>query len=348
MSARPNLQDSMKSTWRRQDKSQWTFWHKILDSIDAHHVELDKKVPVHQKDEKIPYIPDWNAHRWILIYTGIPLSLHELYVRWRGSNFGPIIAYFFYYNASRLTTIREIRSLRTLGHKYGFLDGDQHERDGVPDSAVQKTLTSVILAGTIRPLLMVYLAYTIARTPSAMNYFLLPLQIGIYGIVLDFWFYWYHRLMHEVDGLWKFHRRHHLTKHPTPLLAIYADHEQEFFDIAGIPLITFFSMKMLGFPMGFYEWYFCQQYVTFAEIAGHSGLRLHAAVPNPLTFLLRRFDAELVIEDHDLHHRRGWKGSYNYGKQTRLWDRIFGTSGTRIESVENMVDYGTSVSIPLY
>lgn len=344
----PNPRDSMKSTWRRQDKSQWTIWHKILDSVDVHHVDLDKEVPVHQKTEKIPYMSDWYLHRWIVFYTGLTLALHELFIRFTGWNFGPVIAYFYYYYASRISTTREIRSLRALGHKYGFLDGDQHERDGVPDAGVQKTLTSVILAGSIRPLFMVYLSYNTSRSPSEMNFLLLPFQAGMYGIVLDFWFYWYHRLMHEMDGLWKYHRRHHLTKHPNPLLTIYADHEQEFFDIAGIPLMTFFSMKALGFPMGFYEWFFCSQYVMFAEIAGHSGLRIHAAVPNPLTFLLRIFDAELVIEDHDLHHRRGWKSSYNYGKQTRLWDRVFGTSGTRIESAQDNVDYGAKISMPLF
>lgn len=38
------------------------------------------------------------------------------------------------------------------------------------------------------------------------------------------------------------------------------------------------------------------------------------------------FDMELVIEDHDLHYRNGWRRSHNYGKQTRLWDRLFGTT----------------------
>jgi hypothetical protein len=34
--------------------------------------------------------------------------------------------------------------------------------------------------------------------------------------------------------LWKYHRTHHLTKHPNPLLTLYADTEQEFFDILGV------------------------------------------------------------------------------------------------------------------
>lgn len=56
---------------------------------------------------------------------------------------------------------------------------------------------------------------------------------------------------------------------------------------------------------------------------------------------------ELVIEDHDLHHRRGWKQSHNYGKQTRVWDRVFGTTIPRVEGWEGNVDYVNTAEIPL-
>ena len=46
--------------------------------------------------------------------------------------------------------------------------------------------------------------------------------------------------------------------------------------------------------------------------------------------LLRPFKMELCIEDHDLHHRLG-KSGMNYGKQTRIFDRIFGTISRRVE-----------------
>jgi sterol desaturase/sphingolipid hydroxylase (fatty acid hydroxylase superfamily) len=174
------------------------------------------------------------------------------------------------------------------------------------------------------------------------------LEIGLYGIVLDFWFYWYHRLMHNIPSLWKYHRTHHLTKHPNPLLTIYADFEQEVFDIVGIPLMTFFTLKAMGLPMGFYEWWLCNQYVVFAELAGHSGLSVAVRPPSTVGWLLQYFDAELTIEDHDLHHRKGWRKSYNYGKQTRLWDRIFGTVHPRIECTKEKIDYNDGVNIPLW
>jgi sterol desaturase/sphingolipid hydroxylase (fatty acid hydroxylase superfamily) len=194
----------------------------------------------------------------------------------------------------------------------------------------------------------VFLSYRTALPPSSINWLWLPLEIGLYGIVLDFWFYWYHRLMHDVGSLWKYHRTHHLTKHPNPLLTLYADSEQEFFDIAGIPIMAYFSLRLMGLPMGFYEWWFCHQYVVFSELAGHSGVRLHTFTPSTLTWLLRLVNADLVIEDHDLHHRYGWKSSYNYGKQTRLWDRIFGTCRERVEARADNIDYNNKVTLPLW
>lgn len=41
----------------------------------------------------------------------------------------------------------------------------------------------------------------------------------------------------------------------------------------------------------------------------------------------------------DLHHRLGWRKSYNYGKQTRIWDTIFGTKRDRMEVLRENIDW---------
>jgi sterol desaturase/sphingolipid hydroxylase (fatty acid hydroxylase superfamily) len=89
----------------------------------------------------------------------------------------------------------------------------------------------------------------------------LPLRLGLYVIILDFWFHWYHRAMHEVPFLWKYHRTHHLSKHPTPLLTAYADEEQEIFDMVVIPFLTYATLWAIGLPLGFYDWWICHQYI---------------------------------------------------------------------------------------
>lgn len=342
-----NPKDSIKSTWRQKDRSEWTIFHWVYDIFDIHPVELDRAVPVHPKTDKVPYLNDWYQHRWILTHAFIPIALHHLYVVYTGQNLTAWQAGLLYSAAFNLNAIRELHLLRALGHRVGFLDGDVHERDGVPDTSVSKVLYSLVLTSFVRPAFTVYISYNIRNPPTSMAFLWLPFEVGCYGILLDFFFYWYHRLMHDVEGLWKFHRTHHLTKHPNPLLTLYADTEQEIFDIAGIPLITYFAMRTLGFPMGFYEWWICHQYVVFAELAGHSGVRMVATPPNIFNWFLRALNAELILEDHDLHHRKGWKRSGNYGKQTRLWDRAFGTCRDRVECQEKNINYDNQLDFPI-
>lgn len=74
---------------------------------------------------------------------------------------------------------------------------------------------------------------------------------------------------------------------------------------------------------------------------------IHLTAPSTLSWLLEMFNVEIVIEDHDLHHRKGWRKSHNYGKQTRLWDRIFGTCCGRIEPAEGKVDYVNQAHMPM-
>lgn len=273
--------------------------------------------------------------------------MHHAYYTSTGQNLGPLPAYLLYTAFFKFNAIREMHALRRLGHIVGFLDGDVCERDGVPDVGVSKVIISLITATAVRPMFIIILSYSTSVAPGDADWSLLPLEIGLYSIILDFWFYWYHRLMHDIASLWKYHRTHHLTKHPNPLLTLYADTEQEIFDIAGIPLMTYGTMRLFGLPIGFYEWWVCHQYVIFAELVGHSGLRLLVNPPSTITWLLKTFNADLVIEDHDLHHRHGWRSSANYGKQTRLWDRIFGTCRDRIETQPDKIDWDTPVAMPL-
>lgn len=160
---------------------------------------------------------------------------------------------------------------------------------------------------TIRPIFTIFLAYR-ASAPISFSRWI-PVELFLYSIILDFFFYAYHRACHDVDWLWRYHRTHHLTKHPSPLLSSYADVEQEVIEIALVPLLTWGTLKLMGFPMGFYDWWLCNEYIIFAEAIGHSGLRVWAHPPGLSNIVLKWFNCELSIEDHDLHHRKGWKKS---------------------------------------
>jgi sterol desaturase/sphingolipid hydroxylase (fatty acid hydroxylase superfamily) len=175
----------------------------------------------------------------------------------------------------------------------------------------------------------------------------LPLELLLYGIILDFWFYAYHRACHEIGPLWRYHKTHHTTKHPIPVLSSFSDIEQELTEIVLVPLLSYLTVRFgLGLPMTFYDWWVCQAFILFAEIMGHSGLRAYAVTPGLASFVLGFVGCELVVEDHDLHHRQGYRKSGNYGKQTKLWDTLFGTVMPRIES-EN-VDFDHGVHMPFF
>lgn len=347
MSTQRNPKDSMKSTWRLQDRRQWSVFHWFYELLDIHPVDLHQDVPVHPKEEKVPYLPEWHLHIWVLAHAFLPILAQHLFTLYTGRNMGPLLAYALYTFAFKAIAVHELHCLRRMGHIHGFLDGDKHPRDGVPDVGVGKVVHSLVSTAFTRPVFTIFLSYRASLPPASMNWKLLPVEAGLYGIVLDFWYYWYHRAMHEVEWLWRFHRTHHLTKHPNPLLTLYADGVQELFDIAGIPVMTYFTLKLMGFPMGFYEWWIAHQYIVFAELAGHSGTRVMTSPPNTLSWFLRLFDGNLIIEDHDMHHRKGWKSSYNYGKQTRLWDVVFGTTGPRPECYSENIDYENTAAMPL-
>lgn len=336
----------MKSTWRRGNRDEWTIFHRLYEVLGIHPTEADKIVPPHSKEDSVPYLSHWQLHRWLLFHALIPLAIHHAYVSYIGGEMGPTAVFLFYTTSFILICIDEVHLLRDLIHTYGVFDGDKYQRDDVPDNAVRTLLGSFALV-IISRMMVVFLSYNIDQTPGSMNWRRFPLELGVYSVIYDFWFYWFHRLFHEVDGLWQYHRTHHLAKHPNMLLTAYINIEDLFVNIFLVPPLAWGSLSLIGLPMGFYEWWICTVYITFTEMFGHSGLRVYASSPSPFTWLLRYLDAELIIEDHDLHHRDGWMKSYNYGKHTRLWDRIFGTCYDRVECLESNIDYGNKVILPL-
>lgn len=246
--------DSMKSTWRETGKG-WKASHYILTFLDVFSSYDDRPIPKHNKGDKVPYLSEVQTNRWILFHAFIPLAIHQAYIWITGKDLGWYGAFTLYSTAYQVNAIVLVKLLRRLGHIYGFYDGDEHGRDGVPDNKVRKTFISLAATTLFRPLMTVGLSYRPDQGPMMMSLPWLFAEIGAYSVILDFYFYWYHRCMHEFDSLWKYHRTHHLTKHPIALLSAFADEEQELFDILGCPLATYLTMKLLGFPMGFYEWY---------------------------------------------------------------------------------------------
>lgn len=347
-----NPKDSMKSTWPFWDRSKWKLGHKLVNALDVYPNYPGVDPPKFKKTDPVPHMPQWSQQAYILTFAWIPFALQQLWT-WAVGPMSPIGITVLYTTLYEFVLIHEIRMIRSLGYKYGYLDGDVAPRDGIPDVGVSRIIWSLYKTVGGRLLVFSFLAYDRAAQPLDVmtdpKWFAWTwLKAGIYAVVLDFWFYVYHRAMHDIKPLWKYHRTHHLTKHPNPALSAYADDEQEVFDMIVIPILSYFTMQALGLKLDWYQWWVCQQFIMFAEVMGHSGLRLHLTAPSPFGWLLRKFDMELVLEDHDIHHRKGYRKSFNYGKQSRVWDTLFGTTHPRIESYEANIDYKNKVYMPIF
>ncbi|CAG8884964.1 unnamed protein product [Penicillium nalgiovense] len=326
-----NPADSMVSTWRH-DRSQWNTYHWMIELLGLHLIDFDAEVPIFSKKDKIPAIREWTVHLWILLHAAIPLAIHHAYTIYTGQNMHLIGAFALYSSAFKLNGIHEMHIMRRLGQVYGFLDGDKHPRDEIPDVGVGKVIRELISTSTLRMVMAIFLTYQPGRHRHHWNGSGFPWRSactvsrwtsGSTGITTP---------PDETSQSLAFCVRR-------PRAGIHGYY--------GYSASCVYHVEDYRLPMGFYGWWICFQYIAFSEFIGHSGLRLHGGAPSTVNWLLEIFDAELVIEDHDLHHRYGWRKSHNYGKQTRLWDSIFGTCHERIESVKENVDYTNRVTMPL-
>ncbi|EMT67610.1 hypothetical protein FOC4_g10005713 [Fusarium odoratissimum] len=118
-------------------------------------------------------------------------------------------------------------------------------------------------------------------------------------------------------------------------------------DMVGAPVLAYTTLRYLNIPFDFFMLWICLHYIVYTGISSHSGLRI-LMFPLTLSPLLSYFNAELSIEDHDLYHRYCWRIAKNYGKQTRLWDRVFGTCSVRLESNASNIDYKNRIEVPFY
>lgn len=332
----PKNKGRMTASWHKRAPSEWTFYERsliVLGVMSPDNPSAPRpKPPVYPKDAPVPVYPVWKLHARILPRAMAPLLIHHAF-SWYTNMGVPVwiataayLAYFVVYG------IGVFKWNNDMTLKFGTFDGAV-ERDGVPDVDTTSVAIGLFMVVISRAVIAVPYLYNPAEPVlDTKTILMLPVNAFMFAIAVDFWFYWYHRLMHEVPFLWRFHRKHHTTKHPIAALGAFADHEQEFFDMVGIPALAWLTWRI-----NFATWWVSTCYILFLEASGHSGLRGY--LENPLTWYLRWIGAELCLEDHDIHHRRGWKKSGNYGKQTRLWDMMFGTMKPRIEGTPDNINW---------
>ncbi|GAA5841706.1 hypothetical protein JCM3766R1_005157 [Sporobolomyces carnicolor] len=314
------------STLHEKARSQMTV-DELVCSLALAPAELHTLTAESLDRGPIPTPSKLREHAFVLFYGGLPLLLHQLWHSFASHQAPSItLAYPFYFTGFLVFSLLIPRRLHRHALRYGTLDEKNVSRDRIPDRSVRQLAIGIAAYLVVRTALPFYFSYdpTISIGPLSTLSWLSPLKACLWLLSLDYFFYVWHRLAHEVDWIWAIHAQHHTAKHPSPFLAILADTKQEYLEVFIIPLLA-----SLLVPLSFSEHYLTMCYALYTESLGHSGIR--ADLPSPLLGpVMKPFGFELCIEDHDLHHRFGKSGK-NYCKQSRLFDVLFGTVGERIE-----------------
>ncbi|CAF0810516.1 unnamed protein product [Rotaria sp. Silwood1] len=318
--------------WVKKPYHKRNFWERLatLDLANEKCYVVQPRNP-----NPPPNLSVWRERIWLTTMIVPALIIQALwYYIIPENNFfhtwHPMIAFIFYHLALIVFIINLIRRLTYYMNLYGTFDEHNRPRDYVPDKDVRRLILSVLAYAVLRTAGSLILGGYNRYNPPSLGHTIswnFPIKIGLWFIALDFFFYSYHRAVHTFPFLWKYHSKHHATKHPTPIQAILADDIQEIIEIVFIPLGA--SLVM---PLSAHELWIAQCILMYVEGMGHSGARAYWTHPL-LGEILRPFKMELTIEDHDLHHRYGKSGK-NYGKQTRIFDRIFNTISERVEGIE--------------
>lgn len=134
-------------------------------------------------------------------------------------------------------------------------------------------------------------------------------------VILDYQAYGVHVAMHEMGGLWRFHRVHHAD----PAVDVTTALRQH----PGESVIRYVSLAVFAVAIGASV----EAFALYRLLSGIQALSEHANVRVP-----RRFDAlaSLAIATpnyHKVHHSRdAAETDTNYANIFSFWDRLFGTA----------------------
>ncbi len=139
----------------------------------------------------------------------------------------------------------------------------------------------------------------------------MPLWLQMIWVVVlsDFLIYWGHRLQHNVEFLWRFHKVHHSAEH-LDWLAAHREHPLDSLYTVGIINIPAFA---LGFPL--------ESLAGFIAFRGIWAIYIHSNVRLPLGPIRKIIGAP---ELHHWHHHKDRRAG-NYANISPLMDILFGT-----------------------
>ncbi|MNU76503.1 Fatty acid hydroxylase superfamily protein [compost metagenome] len=128
-------------------------------------------------------------------------------------------------------------------------------------------------------------------------------------ILSDFLIYWGHRLQHQVDFLWRFHKVHH-TAETMDWLAAHREH----------PLDTIYTVGLINLPV-FLLGFDLNAIMIIVAFRGIWAIYIHSNVRLNIGFVQKIIGSPALHHwHHDLERDRG-----NYSNVSPLMDLLFGT-----------------------
>jgi sterol desaturase/sphingolipid hydroxylase (fatty acid hydroxylase superfamily) len=192
------------------------------------------------------------------------------------------------------------------------------------------TIRAVLLAGAGISLTLVLGSFIQANLNDTNSHFNLLFRANwltthlnefVQGIVgyycVTFFVYWWHRLRHYSDTVWRwFHQIHHSTYRLETVTAFYA-HPSDF--LSNALIVNAVSYFLLGYNLEAALW--TTFWVGVFELWEHTNIK----TPKWIGYFIVR------PEMHRVHHEKN-KHSNNYG--IPLWDIVFGTYENSTRTVE--------------
>lgn len=177
---------------------------------------------------------------------------------------------------------------------------------------VNSGVTMLVFAGIGAILVLMVQADLIRVLPGMPPFWLFALELVAVVLVHDAYFYWMHRAIHHRRLFRRVHRRHHVSRTPTPWAAYSFSGSEAFLEALFLPLC------LLLVPLHLWIIVIFTLHQIFRNALGHAGVELMppGASRHPLTGWLT------TTTHHDLHHS---EGRWNFGLYFTHWDRWMGT-----------------------
>jgi sterol desaturase/sphingolipid hydroxylase (fatty acid hydroxylase superfamily) len=159
---------------------------------------------------------------------------------------------------------------------------------------------------------------------GAATWWRVALEYGLYFVLFDTWFYWWHRAMHKEPMYFLVHKLHHKSTSTNPLTTLSVNPLESFINGGFVPLFLT-TATALNLPVSNVTAALILPTNIIMGIYVHSGFEFFPRWWNK-TWATKWF---ITATFHDQHHKYF---NWNFGGYTTVWDRICGTNRAKFEA----------------